>query len=107
MAEKLSCGDANSNGNVAIWYKGGCQKRLVMKDSYRCTGCGGWFHFDCIFNHFELERDHSRAHNALKVIEEKADCLSSDEIKALASAGLIREEPKTFFQKFANLNSQA
>lgn len=54
----FKCGDANPNGNVALTYKGGCMGKLDLKDAYRCTGCGGWFHKDCIFKHFELEKEH-------------------------------------------------
>lgn len=56
--KKTMCGDANPDGNVALTYKGGCSSTLTLEDSYRCTGCGGRFHKDCIFKHFELEKDH-------------------------------------------------
>ncbi len=52
------CGDANTNGNVYLTYKGGCRKPLHIQDAYRCTGCGGWFHKDCILKHFQEEKDH-------------------------------------------------
>lgn len=52
------CGDANPAGNVALTYKGGCRVKLDMHEAYRCTGCGGWFHKDCIMEHFKLEADH-------------------------------------------------
>lgn len=54
----VTCGDANPGGNVALEYKGGCGEELEMKDAYRCAGCGGWFHLDCLKKHFELEKDH-------------------------------------------------
>lgn len=63
------CGDANPNGNVQFTYRGGCRKQLCIVESYRCTGCGGRFHRDCIFNHFQQELKHSRAHNALRRIK--------------------------------------
>lgn len=55
---KVKCGDANPKGNIALTYKGGCGKELDMKDAYRCTGCGGWFHKECLIKHFEMEKDH-------------------------------------------------
>ena len=55
---KIQCGNANPKGNVSLFYKGGCKKELELKDAYRCTGCGGWFHKECILKHFELEREH-------------------------------------------------
>jgi len=54
----VECGNANPNGNVALNFKGGCGQKLELKDAYRCTGCGGWFHKDCIFKHFDLEKEH-------------------------------------------------
>ena len=53
----MKCGDANPKGNVALFYKGGCKKHLALKDAYRCTGCGGMFHKECILKHFELEKN--------------------------------------------------
>lgn len=64
--KKVKCGDANPNGNIALNYKGGCGKELDMKDAYRCTGCGGWFHLDCILKHFKLEKEHDVGRNELK-----------------------------------------
>ena len=55
---KVECGDANPNGNIALKYKGGCGKELNIKDAYRCVGCGGWFHKECILKHFKLEKKH-------------------------------------------------
>ena len=54
----MKCGDANPNGNIALFYKGGCKKELKLKDAYRCVGCGGYFHKDCILEHFRQEKDH-------------------------------------------------
>lgn len=51
-------------------YKGGCQKELDIKDAYRCTGCGGWFHLECILKHFELEKDHDVSRYNLKKIKD-------------------------------------
>lgn len=54
----MNCGDANKNGNVELTFKGGCRKKVSLRESYRCSGCGGWFHKDCMVNHFKLEKDH-------------------------------------------------
>jgi hypothetical protein len=63
---KIKCGDANPGGNVFMRFKGGCGEELDIRDAYRCTGCGGFFHLDCIFKHFELENKHDYAHNSLR-----------------------------------------
>jgi len=55
---KTKCGNANPKGNIALKYKGGCGKELDIKDAYRCVGCGGWFHKDCIIEHFKQEKSH-------------------------------------------------
>ena len=55
---KVKCGNANPKGNIALKYKGGCGKELDIKDAYRCVGCGGWFHKDCIIEHFKQEKTH-------------------------------------------------
>lgn len=55
---KIKCGDANPNGNIYAFYKGGCEKEINKIESYRCTGCGGWFHKECILKHFKLEKKH-------------------------------------------------
>ena len=52
---KVLCGDANPKGNIELTRKGGCRKELDIKDAYRCTGCGSWFHKKCIIEHFKLE----------------------------------------------------
>ena len=65
---KIKCGDANLKGNIQLTYKGGCRNELDIKDAYRCVGCGGcggWFHYDCILKHFELEKGHDNARYAL------------------------------------------
>lgn len=54
----MQCGDANPKGNIQLFFKGACKKELKVKDIYRCTGCGGRFHKDCILKHFELEKQH-------------------------------------------------
>jgi len=43
---KIKCGDANPEGNIAMFFKGGCGKELDIMEAYRCTGCGGYFHLD-------------------------------------------------------------
>jgi hypothetical protein len=55
--EIVKCGDANPKGNISLIYKGGCGEILPMHAAYRCTGCGGWFHINCIFKHFKLEKE--------------------------------------------------
>lgn len=63
---KVICGDANSKGNVYLHFKGGCGKKLEINKAYRCVGCGGWFHKECILKHFELEKKHDVGRNNLK-----------------------------------------
>jgi len=65
---EVVCGDANQGGNIEITYKGGCRKKINIKDAYRCVGCGGWFHLDCIIKHFQLEECHDNARRALAII---------------------------------------
>jgi len=62
----IKCGDANPNGNISLFYKGGCKSVLPKAVAYRCVGCGGWFHLECILRHFELEKNHDNARNALR-----------------------------------------
>jgi hypothetical protein len=66
----INCGDANPDGNIAMFFKGGCGKELKIEDAYRCAGCGGYFHRDCLFEHFELEAGHDYSRNALKRIKD-------------------------------------
>jgi hypothetical protein len=91
---KVRCGDANPNGNIAFYYLGGCEKELDIKDSFRCVGCGGWFHLDCILKHFELEEGHDNARNALKQIKEYTD---NQYILDIVSKGLSKS--KVFTEK--------
>ena len=75
LLKKVRCGDANPKGNIALTRKGGCGKELKIQDAYRCTGCGGWFHKECILKHFELEKEHDwgrkkERQNLLKEIEQ-------------------------------------
>jgi hypothetical protein len=76
-------------------FKGGCGKDLDIKEAYRCTGCGGFFHLECIFKHFELEEGHDYARNALKKIKdyaiEKLPMKHYTKINALAELGLDRK----------------
>jgi len=67
---KVRCGDANPKGNISLFYKGGYKKELNIENAYRCVGCGGWFHLDCILKHFELEEGHDVARNALRKIKD-------------------------------------
>lgn len=55
MSEIL-CG--NASDNLFLTFKGGCRGDLTYKEAYRCTGCGGRFHKDCILEHFKLEEAH-------------------------------------------------
>lgn len=55
---KVICGEANKGGNIMLTYKGGCRKKINIKDAYRCVGCGGWFCRECLIKHFKLEKDH-------------------------------------------------
>lgn len=65
---KIKCGDANPGGGIDRFYNGGCKKELDLIDAYRCAGCGGYFHLDCIYDHFEMDEEHDDARNALKSI---------------------------------------
>ena len=65
----MLCGDANPNGNVELFYKGASKKPLKLKDAYRCVGCVGRFHLECILNHFEKEKGHDQARYALMRIK--------------------------------------
>lgn len=79
---KLICGDANPKGNIALHYKGACKKELKIEDAYRCTGCGGWFHKDCIMEHFKLEEKHDWGRQEeIKKIIKIAKSLKTDERK--------------------------
>ena len=77
---KIKCGDANPKGNIELFYKGGCKKELDKREAYRCVGCGGWFHKECIIKHFELEKGHDygrqkEREEIIEIIEEKKkDC---------------------------------
>ena len=88
---KLFCGDANPRGNITMTYKGGCRKHVKITEAYRCTGCGGWFHRDCIFEHFERENGQSKAHNALRKILDNAKYQHDGKTIAWAQEGLSRE----------------
>ncbi len=76
--EIIQCGDANLNGNVDFSYKGACKKDLKIKDAYRCVGCGGWFHLDCIKKHFELEKGHDTYRQELRDQLEKCKSAMTD-----------------------------
>ena len=93
MSEQLQviCGDATKNGNVELTYKGGCRKQLDITEAYRCIGCGGYFHYDCIMKHFEEEEAHDVARNALKKIKINTD---DHKILLFCEEGLRRKQPK-------------
>ena len=89
--KKIKCGDANQNGNVAINYKGSCGKELKIEEAYRCVGCGGWFHLDCIYEHFKLEEGHDNCRYYLNKI---AKHTTSKKIKKLCQLGLDNQKPE-------------
>jgi len=97
----VRCGDANPNGNISFYFKGSCKKELPMQDAFRCTGCGGWFHRECIFEHFESEEGHSKAHNALRKIKQyigkTMTTMEVSPIKKLCNEGLDRSPPSRSF----------
>lgn len=76
----MKCGDANIGGNVALFYKGGCQKDVGIQEAYRCVGCGGYFHYECILKHFELEEGHDNARNALRKIKEVIENVNGNKL---------------------------
>lgn len=87
----VKCGDANPKGNIALYYKGGCRGKLELKDAYRCASCGGWFHLDCLLNHFEEEKGHDNARYYLKKILETS---KENTIKNFAKKGLEKQNKK-------------
>lgn len=87
----MKCGDANPFGNISLFYKGGCKKEVEIEKAYRCVGCGGWFHYECILKHFEMEAEHDNARNALRNIKdyvENNDVIYSERIEKLCQKGL-------------------
>ena len=52
----ILCG--NASDSLYLTFKGGCRKELTYREGYRCTGCGGRFHKDCILHHFKEEAGH-------------------------------------------------
>ena len=96
---KVICGDANPNGNISLTSKGGCGKELDIIDAYRCTGCGVYFHLDCIYKHFEEEEKHDVARNCLKKIFDyvaitttRGEKISDGKILRLSLKGLSRQK---------------
>ena len=85
----IECGNANPNGNISLFYKGSCKKDIDKLEAYRCTGCGGWFHKECILKHFKLEARHDwgRVEEKKRIIE-----IIDSEYKKTASEGLIYED---------------
>lgn len=94
----MICGDANPKGNLSMWFKGSCKDLLKPDDAYRCTGCGGYFHRDCIFNHFEQEENHSKTHKALRdilnIANAEMDGTSLAKIAFICRQGLDRSQEK-------------
>ncbi len=84
----MKCGDANPNGNISLFYKGGCKQNDKLENMYRCVGCGGWFHYKCILKHFELEEGHDNARNALKKL---LDILNSECVTDILTATYLEE----------------
>jgi len=62
--KKLICGSASDS--LYLTFKGGCRQKLDINECYRCVGCGGRFHKDCIKKHFELEKKDDIGRNNLK-----------------------------------------
>jgi len=98
----VKCGDANPKGNVMLTYKGGCTKELDVTEAYRCVGCGGWFHLDCILKHFQLEEGHDISRTALKKIRKLT---RSKKIKNLCNEGLKPTKPIKNYAKRNKSNS--
>lgn len=108
------CGQAGSG--ISLLMKGACGKEVDIEEAFRCTGCGKWFHLDCIFSHFELEEEASRAHNALKKIKEYSHAVWCDSshskvreycrnVIEKCDKGLLRQEPK--FTIFNDADNEA
>lgn len=95
----IKCGDANPKGNIALFYKGGCKKPLKIEEAYRCVGCGGYFHLDCILKHFELEEGHDNARYYLKKIQERT---KDNMVKRYCRLGL---EKPVLYDKFTKINN--
>lgn len=87
VSQFIKCGDANPNGNVFAFFKGGCKKMIDKLEAYRCTECGGWFHKECILKHFELEKEHDWGRE-----EERKH------IKDIINRELISVEKKYYFE---------
>lgn len=89
---KKECGQAG-NG-IYLLMKGGCGEEVSIEDSYRCTGCGKWFHLDCILKHFELEEGHDNARYYLKKIQERT---TDNMVKRYCRRGLEKQKPTISF----------
>jgi len=85
---KKECGQAGNGINLLM--KGGCGKQLEIKDAYRCTGCGKWFHLDCIHKHFQLEEHNDDARFYLRKIQERT---KDNMIKRYCRKGLEIKKP--------------
>lgn len=83
MSNIILCGNAGEN--VYLTFKGGCRGDLTYQDCYRCTGCGGRFHKDCILKHFELEEQHDWGRQA----ERKALLAAINDTTAIKQDGKI------------------
>lgn len=93
------CG--NASDSIYLTFKGGCRKDLPIEDAYRCTGCGGRFHKDCIMEHFKLEalhdwgRQEERSAGQVAAIQARID--TAKQILATYESGMIG----TYTVKFA------
>jgi hypothetical protein len=96
---KKQCGQAG-NG-VYLLMKGGCGKDMDIEETYRCIGCGKWFHLDCIFNHFEQEEGQDYARYYLKKIQERT---KDNIIKRFCRLGLERKKPTITLPKLTSLS---
>jgi len=99
---QVKCGDANPKGNIALNYKGGCGKKGLKTQMYRCVGCGGWFHKECLIEHFKQEENHDwgrqqerkRIIEIIKMTRKKHRCAVCDGAKC---------EHTLFCKSFSNL----
>lgn len=100
MKKIKQCGNAAEG--ISLLMAGACGKEVKLEEAYRCTGCGKWFHFDCMFNHFELDK--GTAHNSLCEIKKllKENTFDKKEIIKLCNKGLKRNKPSISFPKIIN-----
>ena len=86
------CGQAG--GNISLLMKGACGKQVDLEESYRCIGCGKWFHLECIYKHFKEEEGQDQARFYLKKIQERT---KDNMVKRYCRKGLERQKPTISF----------